>query len=406
MKIRSGQTSAPRNTEKDAAKPEPKGDGSSAKQTDSFEPARTTKARGLENKSSEIPKPARRTNPDGVAGPETSQRAAGRPQARVRKLVKGLTKDNDFSVADGRKLAKQVQKDGISQKEINQLKNLSSLKQVGKLQDGRERLNRKIAQLVAAGETTVEAKKDRKELLADIKAGTVPKVADRFDTLGMVLDSAQPYKLSEAVQDTNRSQDDHWIDPDTGQVDWNKFNRDPTHVPEKPALTSTLDLHGRQIKIVVEQPPGKNLPTVNEVAESLSRIRPELLAHVKRVELVNENPSNAYMWVNQPLDPGTIEILPTTHKPNEKQRAQSFVHEIGHIASIAGPNESEKLDWTAYEKAIAADKHFPSQYGATNKEEDFAEFANLYEIFRGTAEENGLRKLFPNRYAAAADLLS
>ena len=83
-----------------------------------FEPAQGTKARRLENKSSQIPKAARRTNPDEGAGPETSTRAAKRPQARVRKLVRGLTKDKDFSVADGRKLAKQVQKDGISQREI------------------------------------------------------------------------------------------------------------------------------------------------------------------------------------------------------------------------------------------------------------------------------------------------
>ena len=409
MKIQSGKMPAAKNTEKAAKETKPEGNGSKSpgKATDSFETASTAKARDVENNSTTMPTATRRASQGTGASLGTSQRSGRGPQTQVRKLVRGLTKDKNFSAADGQKLEQEVRKNGISKREIAQLNKIGSGKAIRKLDvASRERLNKQIASLVVAGEAATEASKDRKELLADIKAGSMWKVGDQFNKLQMVLDSPHPYKLSEPVQDTNRSQDDHWIDPETGKVDWKNFHQDPTHVPEKPALTSTLDIHGRQIKIVEEQPPGKNLPTVDEVAKSLSRIRPELLAHVERVELVNENPSDSYMWVNQHIDPGTIEILPTSHKPTERDRGQSLIHEIGHIASIAAPHESEKLNWDAYKKAIATDKHVPSQYGATNKREDFAEFANLHEIFRGTPEEQAFRTLFANRYAAAGVLLS
>lgn len=412
MKIQSGKKPAAKNADKIAADTKakankPKGP---AIPKDGFETASTAKTRGPAHSSTTVPKAARRASQDQGAPLVMSQSWKSSPQTNVRKLVRGLTKDKNFSVADGKKLEQEVRKNGVSQREIAKLEKVGTGKLARKLDvASRERLNKQIASLVATGDVTgdaAEASKDRKELLANIEAGSVSSVGDHFNKLDMVLDAPHPYKLSEPVQETNRSQDDHWIDPATGQVDWQNFHQNPTHVAAKPALTSTLDIHGRQIKIVVEQPPGKNLPTADEVAESLSRIRPELLDHVERVELVNENPSNAYMWVNQRIDPGTIEILPTTYEQNEKIRGQSVIHEIGHIASIAARHESEKLNWDAYKKAIATDKHVPSQYGASNEREDFAEFATLHEIFRGTPEEQAFRDLFANRYAAAGDLLS
>ncbi|MFZ9886122.1 MAG: hypothetical protein ACO3JL_01365 [Myxococcota bacterium] len=291
----------------------------------------------------------------------------------LKKVRKGITRDNS-----------------VSQGEIAALKAYETSKQGKKLDaKSKQALQGELTRLIERRETQPEV--DRQQILKDLTAGNIkPLVADHANHVDLDVGEPRPFTLSRGTDTNYKSLDGR----------------------ETPAHVHHMSIDGRSIDIVEQQPPHPSNLTVGEIAETLARVKPDMLQNVERVSLLNDRApgSNTFMWVSPSQKQGTVEVLPlvgSTVDPGPDLAAHSMNHEIGHLRSIATqPNLASSAEWARYERAIQQDQRGISEYAKTNAREDFAEFSSLYELFRGTPEEAGLRNLYPNRFAAAGPWLA
>lgn len=310
--------------------------------------------------------------------------AAEAPDAKqVMKRFSKLTKDGDFTKKDQRVLTEKVQQGGISEAELGGLQALASTKNAKKLRGkDKTRLSTTFTNLLSAYHEQPEV--DRKQILNRLRAQSLSwSTTSLAGQLGLQLSQPRPFTLSTPVEEKN--------------IDFSGR--------ETPALTYQMQIDGRKIELVVEQPAVPGGADLNELATALSQVRPELLKHVNRVEILNKSDPTARMQTLYAKEKGTIEVLPIAGRNDVTENAHIFNHEIGHLQSRAALGY-DSVNWQAYEKAIAADNRYPSEYAKTRSSEDFSEFMSLHEMFRGTPDAPALRELFPNRYAVAGNLLS
>ena len=320
----------------------------------------------------------------GPHGNHGADAAGGADQARIGGAFKKLTKDGKFTKADSRDLMAQVRKNGISERESATLEKLEGSRLAGKLTRGdTKRLSNTVTKLLA--EYHAQPEVDRKDILKDLQSQNLSWTASSLaDKLGLKLSEPRKYTLASPVDDTNTS-----FDGRTGT----------------PAKKYQMNIDNRNIDIIVEEPRTGGQFSETQIADALSQVRPELLQHVDRVELLNQNSGSASMQTNYYKEQGTIEVLPISSERSVTQGAHILNHEIGHLQTRATLGYDD-ANWQTYANAISADKRFPSRYAQTKPSEDFSEFVTLHELFRNTPEEGAFRALFPNRYAAAGDLLS
>ena len=305
-------------------------------------------------------------------------------QTQVARAFKKLTTDGKFSAKDKRALAAEIRENGISEKEAKKLEGLEGTKHAGKLDEkGTTRLSNTVTRLLA--EYHAQPETDRKEILKDLKTQDLSWTASSLaGDLGLELSEPRKYTLGAPVDDTNTD-----------------FEGRTT-----PAKKYQMNIDNRNIDIIVEEPRASSGQfNEKEIAEALSQVRPDLLEHVERVELINESKGTASMRTNYYKESGTIEVLPVVSDRSVTQGAHILNHEIGHLQTRATLGYDD-ANWQTYAKAIEADNRYPSRYAMTKPSEDFSEFVTLHEIFRDTPEEASFRALFANRYAAAGDLIS
>lgn len=290
----------------------------------------------------------------------------------LKQLRTGITKDN--SVSEG---------------EIGAL-NAFKTSTAGKKLDAKSKqaLKRELTRLVERRETQPEV--DRQQILQDLAAGKVRNlVTDHASHLDLDVGKPRPYTLGPGEDTTYKSLDGR----------------------ETPAKLYRMNIDGRSIEIVEQQPPHPKNLTVGEIGETLAQIKPDMLRNVDRVSLLNDRQAGnqAFMWVSPSAKKGTVEVLPLVGSnvdPGPDVAAHSMNHEIGHLQSMpVQPSEMSTTAWAQYEQAIQKDQRAISEYAKTSPLEDYAEFSSLYALFRGTPEEAGLRDLYPHRFAAAGPWL-
>lgn len=97
---------------------------------------------------------------------------------------------------------------------------------------------------------------------------------------------------------------------------------------------------------------------------------------------------------------------------NETAMIKSFAHELGHSndymangdSSNRASHWSQGAKWT---QAVSDDIATISNYGNSNSDEGFAEFARLYWLCYGNRDlQIGIKQLFPNRFASFQRMLT
>lgn len=96
----------------------------------------------------------------------------------------------------------------------------------------------------------------------------------------------------------------------------------------------------------------------------------------------------------------------------EQAMIKSFAHELGHSNDYManGDVNNRGSHWsqgTKWQLAVEDDIATISNYGNTNSDEGFAEFARLYWLCYGNRDlEIGIKQLFPNRFASFQRMLT
>jgi hypothetical protein len=169
-----------------------------------------------------------------------------------------------------------------------------------------------------------------------------------------------------------------------------------------------VEVDGRKVKVIVPKPypPGKNLPSVEEIAKGLGAVPSGQLATIKEVVVSpNPNPSDAY-WAEKYKKPGFrsaatggasgVTMYPTTNKLDQSRVDSNLIHEGGHTyASDLWKDAAKKEAW---EKAMKSDPFSPSTYADSSADEDLAESMVMYSLSKGTKCEAIAKQMFPERY--------
>lgn len=101
-----------------------------------------------------------------------------------------------------------------------------------------------------------------------------------------------------------------------------------------------------------------------------------------------------------------------TGTANETTMIKSFAHELGHSNDYManGDINNRSAHWNQSEEwtqALEDDIATISNYGNSNTDEGFAEFARLYWLCYGNRDlEIGIKQLFPNRFASFQKMLT
>ena len=189
----------------------------------------------------------------------------------------------------------------------------------------------------------------------------------------------------------------------------------PGNAAEVDAISETVTVDGRDVEVIRPKDPvaPKNLPTTQQIANSLGAVPSKQLDKVNTVELSNQpNPDDAY-WAQQYNDPNFYSAATggpggVTFYPKDTPWTQPFcdstaIHEGGHAYS--GELWKDPKTEAAWKAAIAADGRSPSTYSDNAPTEDFSESLVMYSLSKGTPCEATAKKLFPNRYAELDRLL-
>jgi hypothetical protein len=156
-------------------------------------------------------------------------------------------------------------------------------------------------------------------------------------------------------------------------------------------------------------PPGRSLPTPQEIANSLATLPPAQLDSMHQIVLSpHPNPSDAY-WAKQYHTPGFTSAATggnggVTYYPqgpgywNRQEEVDRVMsHEGGHTYS--GDLWRDPAKAQAWKDAMAKDGRSPSKYADNAPTEDFSESLAMYNLSKGSPCETFARVLFPNRYA-------
>ena len=171
----------------------------------------------------------------------------------------------------------------------------------------------------------------------------------------------------------------------------------PNGSTSPPASVQTVDVDGQKVKVYspTNASDQQNLPTTDQVAESLRVLPPDQRSTVKDVVL-SPNP-DADGNVGGRGGGGTVEMYKTGGTPTQRNVDYRMTHETGHTyqeTKWPGPE-----DVKARGAAAKADGNSPSAYAGNNTGDDFCEFLNVYNATKGTKCEDAARSMYPKRYA-------
>jgi hypothetical protein len=180
----------------------------------------------------------------------------------------------------------------------------------------------------------------------------------------------------------------------------------PGDTKPQAAIAYPVNVRGKWVTVVVPADTrGKDLPTVQQIANGLGGISDEQLRETNRVVLSpNRNPEDA-AWEKEYGIPGfrsaavagdhEITFFPGSNGGSANVDA-TMIHEAGHL--YAEKLWKDPANEAAWEKAMADDGRSTSTYADASSAEDFAEACVMYALSKGTPCEATARKLFPNRY--------
>jgi hypothetical protein len=171
--------------------------------------------------------------------------------------------------------------------------------------------------------------------------------------------------------------------------------------PPSPAVEQQVTI-GQKVTVVSPaeaEARGKNLPTVNQVAEALRAIPAAQRARTTRVILCpRAHPaSTATRTVAGEGGSGEITLFPVSGNQSQNDFDNRVMHESGH--NVQGGLWTSSQDVKDWQDAAAKDNHLPSPYAGENAGDDFCEFLILFNAARGTPCEAAARQLYPNRWA-------
>jgi hypothetical protein len=173
--------------------------------------------------------------------------------------------------------------------------------------------------------------------------------------------------------------------------------------PPSPAVEQQVTIGGQSVTVVSPteaEARGKNLPTVNQVAEALRAIPATQRARTTRVILCPRShpASTATRIVGGEGGSGEITLFQLVGKAQTQSDFDNrLMHESGH--NVQGDLWKSSQDVKDWKDAAAQDNRLPSPYAGENAGEDFCEFLILFNAARGTGCEAAARQLYPNRWA-------
>jgi len=172
--------------------------------------------------------------------------------------------------------------------------------------------------------------------------------------------------------------------------------------PPSAAISQDITLDGRTIRVVRPtdaDAQGKNLPSVQQLAEALRAVPAAQRQYTREVALnfrphPNSTPSST---VAGEAGGGKIDLFPVNRAQSQNDFDNRAMHEAGHNYQEHLWNSPESVqEWRS---AAAADPHAPSPYAARRIDDDFCEFNILFNAARGAACEATARQLYPSRWA-------
>ena len=170
---------------------------------------------------------------------------------------------------------------------------------------------------------------------------------------------------------------------------------------KSPAIEQEVKIDGQ--KIVVIRPAekdanGKNLPTVQQVAEALRAIPARQRAHTNKVIVsptASPNSSPGGITAGEGGS-GEIDLYPLDKLQTQNDFDNRVMHESGH--NTQGTLWRTAGDAAQWQTVADADPRPPSHYAATNPGDDFCEFNILYNTAKGTSCEAVAKQIYPNRW--------
>ncbi len=174
------------------------------------------------------------------------------------------------------------------------------------------------------------------------------------------------------------------------------------------ALEYEAEVGGRKVAIFEpkNKPMGNNVPTAQQVANSLGVVPGKQLDSIKEAQVSpNQNPDDAY-WEEAYNMPGFSSAATggnngVTFYPKKTPWTQEFtdstmIHEGGHTYSRDLWKDPATMK--GWDDAIKSDLSSPSRYADNSPGEDFSESLVMYSLSKGTPCEDTAKKLYPKRY--------
>jgi hypothetical protein len=172
--------------------------------------------------------------------------------------------------------------------------------------------------------------------------------------------------------------------------------------PASSAVEQQVTIGGQNVTVIspVEaDAKGKNLPTVDQVAEALRAIPAAQRAHTKRVILspVPNPASTPGRTVAGEGGSGEITLFPVGKTQSQNDFDNRLMHESGH--NVQGDLWKSAQDVKDWKDAADQDNRLPSPYAGETTGDDFCEFLILFNAAKGTPCEAAAQQLYPIRWA-------
>ncbi|MBL8954784.1 MAG: peptidoglycan-binding protein [Myxococcaceae bacterium] len=191
--------------------------------------------------------------------------------------------------------------------------------------------------------------------------------------------------------------------PPTGVTGPTKVTDAPFNAGAGPADLYKVQCGSKTVDVFV--PPGTSKADVDKLVETMGALPQPNREVIDRIVLEpNDRILDSGGKAGFDALKGTVRAYPEgmAYEPKDK-RMSAMVHESAHLIDEKMGEVDPKWNEN-WRKAVADDIAKPSQYGKTSMAEDFAEAYLTYKLFKGTAEGDEMKAMFPERWRLIEDV--